>query len=91
MIFTAINRWSAYMLPIVSNIATYNLHDGSLDAQLVPSVVKFNTIQTCQEVKVSNIHVDTKYNSTDGTTKGKGDAALVSSRDLLKEAKITLN
>ena len=47
MIFTAINLWSAYMLPMVSNIATYNLHDGGLDAQLAPSVVKFKTIQRC--------------------------------------------
>jgi hypothetical protein len=59
------------MLPIVSNITTYNLHDGGLDAQLAPTVVKFNTIQTCQEVKVSNIHVETKSNSIDGSTKRK--------------------
>ena len=55
MVFTAVNLWSAYMLPMVSNIATYNLHDGGLDAQLAPSVVKFNTIHTCDEVKVSNV------------------------------------
>ena len=47
MIFTAINLWSAYMLPMVSNFATYNMHDGGLDAQLALSVVRFNTIQKC--------------------------------------------
>ena len=60
MICTAINLWSTYILPMVSNIAIYNLRDGGLDAQLAPSVVKFNTIHTCDEVKVSNTHVGTK-------------------------------
>ena len=79
MIVTAINLWSAYMLPMVSNIATYNLHDGGLDAQIAPSAVKFNTIPRCNEVKVSSIHVETKSNSTDGITKReKKNVVLVS-------------
>ena len=71
MICTAINLWSTYILPMVSNIAIYNLRDGGLDAQLAPSVVKFNTIHTCKKVKLSNMHVGTKSNKTDGSTTRK--------------------
>eukprot|EP00957_Ditylum_brightwellii_P062953 4777646-Ditylum_brightwellii.AAC.1 len=56
---------------MVSSIATYNLHDGGPDTQIAPSVVKFNTIPRYHKVKVSNIHVETKYNSTHGTAKRK--------------------
>eukprot|EP00957_Ditylum_brightwellii_P030889 2340864-Ditylum_brightwellii.AAC.1 len=58
---------SIHMLPMVSNIATYNLHDGCLDAQVAPSVVKFNTIPRCQGVTVSRVHIETKSKNTDGT------------------------
>eukprot|EP00957_Ditylum_brightwellii_P109094 8322428-Ditylum_brightwellii.AAC.1 len=56
---------------MVSNIATYNLHDGGLDAQIAPTVVNFNAIPMCHKVKVSNMHAETKSNSTNGTTKRK--------------------
>ena len=90
MIFTASNLWSAYMLPMVSNIATYNLHDRGLDAQLAPSAVKFNTMQTYQKAKVSNIHAGTKYNSTDGSTKRKRKRCVGFIKRLFKRSKANI-
>ena len=82
MICTAINLWSTYILPMVSNIAIYNLRDGGLDAQLAPSVVKFNTIHTCDEVKVSNTHIGTK-----SSTKRKRKRCVGSIKRLFKRSK----
>ena len=90
MIFTVINLWSAYILPMVSNIATYNMRDGGLDAQLASSVVNFNTIQTCDEVKVSNIHVGTKSNKTDGSTKRKRKCCVGFIKRLFKRSKANI-
>ena len=90
MICTAINLWSAYILPMVSNIAIYNLCDGGLDAQLAPSVVKFNTIQTCEEVKISNIHVETLSNKTDGSTKRKRKHCVGFIKRLFKRSKANI-
>eukprot|EP00957_Ditylum_brightwellii_P123739 9433366-Ditylum_brightwellii.AAC.1 len=75
---------------MVSNIATYNLHDGGLDAQLTQSIVKFNTIQRCQEVKVSNIHIEVKYNITDDTTKRKRKCFVGLIKRLFKRSKANI-
>ena len=75
------------MLPMVSNIATYNLYDGGLDAQLSPSVVKFNTIQRSQEVKVSNIHVETKSKNTDDNNRRKRKCCIGFMKKLFKRSK----
>ena len=90
IIFTVINLWSTHMLPMESNIATYNLYGGGLDAQVAPSVVKFNTIPRCHEVQVSNIHVVPKYNSTDGSTKRKRKHCVGFIKRLFKRSKANI-
>jgi hypothetical protein len=90
MICIAINLWSTHMLPMVSNIATYNLYDGGLDAQIAPSVVNFNTIPRCHKVKVSKIHIETKSNSTDGTTKRKRKRGVGFIKRLFKRSKANI-
>eukprot|EP00957_Ditylum_brightwellii_P054044 4093919-Ditylum_brightwellii.AAC.1 len=75
---------------MVSNIATYNLHNGGLDAQVAPSVVKFNTKPTCHGVKVSNVHIKTKPKTTDGTTKRKIKCCICFIKKLFNRSKANI-
>ena len=91
IIFTAINLWSRQLVPLVSNLATFNARDGGIDAQVAPSVVRIDiaTLVSTNRCCRNNTSHNCKTKICDDKKKRKRCIGFV--KRLTKKRKLLMN
>ena len=63
IIVTAINLFTRQFVPFVTNLATLNTHDGGLDAQVAPSVVRIDIPKLTHKNELCSKNTSRNYKS----------------------------